>query len=131
MVLYGMVLCVMIFYGMVKVLYGLIWCGMVLYGMVLHCILWCCNVLNCIILLQAIFDHFSHVKSLLVVLMSIDILMLGICPSVFHFCFFFRSGHAPFTAVVNNRHRNLTMVWRQWKEGDIKVRHLGQTYENK
>ena len=88
MVLYGMVLCVMIFYGMVKVLYGLIWCGMVLYGMVLHCILWCCNVLNCIILLQAIFDHFSHVKSLLVVLMSIDILMLGICPSVFHFCFF-------------------------------------------
>lgn len=31
-----------------------------------------------------------------------------------------QKGHAPFTAVVNNRHRNLTIVWRQWKEGDIK-----------
>ena len=29
-------------------------------------------------------------------------------------------GHTPFTAVLTNRHRNLNMVWRQWKDGDIK-----------
>ena len=40
-------------------------------------------------------------------------------------CYF--PGHAPFTAVVNNRHRNLTIVWRQWKEGDIKVKQICMT----
>ncbi|XP_028410137.1 katanin p80 WD40 repeat-containing subunit B1-like [Dendronephthya gigantea] len=31
-----------------------------------------------------------------------------------------QKGHTPFNAVISNRHRNLNMVWRQWKDGDIK-----------